>query len=85
MRLQVWAVALVPLALTGCAGFRAVGAFGTETQNMAATVQAEMSTLQSICTRIAACMVAVFKKDDFGAAWWRVRRRARGAEHRGER
>jgi hypothetical protein len=64
MRSNVWAVALVALAFAGCANFRAVGAFGTETQNMAATVQSEMSTLHSICTRNAAYMVAVFNVPD---------------------
>jgi len=64
MRIKVWASALIALVLSGCANFKAVGDFGTETQRMASTVHSEVSALQSLCKQNASFIVAVYNVPD---------------------
>ena len=65
MRVKFWVIAFIALVLSGCANFKAVGAFGTTTQGMASTVQGELSALQAICTQNAGFAVGVLNiKDD---------------------
>lgn len=61
---RYWVCAIVAVAMSGCANFKAVSAFATETERLTATIDSEFKQLDTLCEKQATLSIVINDNND---------------------